>query len=288
MTLRHLRIFVKVCETGSVTLAGEELFIAQPSVSLAISELESYYGTKFFDRISRRLQITESGKYFLQYANHITALFDEMEKGLKNIDSTGTIRIGSSVTIGNYLLPGYIKAFREIYPDIRIEAAVDNSDRIEEHVLKNRLDFALVEGAVHSEYITGKKFMDDDLVVICGNAHRLSDKNEVTPLELAGEDLVLRERGSAGRETLEGIFSALGFEVKPSFESISTQAIVRAVEAGIGVSFLPYLLVKEDIDAGKVKMLRLKGASFERFFRIIHHKNKFITPGMKAFMDLCN
>jgi DNA-binding transcriptional LysR family regulator len=287
MTLRHLRIFVKVCETGSVTLAGEELFIAQPSVSLAISELESYYGTKFFDRISRRLQITESGKYFLQYANHITALFDEMEKGLKNIDSTGTIRIGSSVTIGNYLLPGYIKSFREIYPEIRIEAIVDNSDRIEEHVLKNRLDFALVEGAIHSEYITDKKFMDDDLVIICGNTHRLSENNDVTPLELANEDLVLRERGSAGRETLEGIFSSFGYELKPTFESISTQAIVRAVEAGIGVSFLPYMLVKEDIDDGKVRMLRLKGASFERYFRIIHHRNKFITPGMQAFMDLC-
>lgn len=287
MTLRHLRIFVKVCETGSVTLAGEELFLAQPSVSLAISELESYYGTKFFDRIARRLQITESGKYFLQYASHITSLFDEMEKGLKNIDSTGTIRIGSSVTIGNYLLPGYIKEFRKIYPDIRIEAVVDNSDRIEEHVLKNRLDFALIEGAVHSEYIASRKFMDDDLVVICGTSHSLSGKDSLSPLELSSEDLVLRERGSAGRETLEGIFSSLGLEVKPSFESISTQAIVKAVEAGIGVSFLPYLLVKEAIDEGKVRMLRLKGASFERCFSVIHHRNKFITPGMKAFMNLC-
>lgn len=287
MTLRHLRIFVKVCETGSVTLAGEELFIAQPSVSLAISELESYYGTKFFDRIARRLQITESGKYFLQYASHITALFDEMEKGLKNIDSTGIIRIGSSVTIGNYLLPGYIKEFRKIYPDIRIEAVVDNSDRIEEHVLKNRLDFALIEGAVHSEYITSRKFMDDALVVICGTSHSLSASDSVSPLELSSEDLVLRERGSAGRETLEGIFGSLGLEVRPSFESISTQAIVKAVEAGIGVSFLPYLLVKEAIEEGKVRMLKLKGASFERFFSVIYHRNKFITPGMKAFMDLC-
>ncbi|ETA79760.1 LysR family transcriptional regulator [Youngiibacter fragilis] len=287
MTLRHLRIFVKVCETGSVTLAGEELFIAQPSVSLAISELESYYGIKLFDRISRRLQITESGKFFLQYATHITGLFDEMEKGLKNIDATGTIRIGSSVTIGNHLLPGYIKAFREIYPEIRIEAVVDNSDRIEEHVLKNRLDFALVEGSVHSEYITGKRFMDDDLVVICSKDHILAGRDSVSPRELSSMDLLLRERGSAGRETLEGIFSAFGFEVRPTFESISTQAIVRAIEAGLGVSFLPYLLVKEDIEKGMVRMLKLEGASFERHFSIIHHKNKFITPGMQAFMDLC-
>jgi DNA-binding transcriptional LysR family regulator len=75
--------------------------------------------------------------------------------------------------------------------------------------------------------------------------------------------------------------------VKPSFESISTQAIVKAVAAGLGVSFLPYLLVKEDIDARKIRMLRLKGATFDRCFRIIHHRNKFITPGMQAFMDLC-
>src|SRR5690554_7400796 len=113
MTLRHLKIFVAVCETGGATAAGEKLYIAQPSISLAISELEDYYGIKLFDRIAKRLHVTEAGKHFLQYARHIVALFEDMEKEVKNFDAIGLIRVGTSITIGNYLLSDYIKQFKE-------------------------------------------------------------------------------------------------------------------------------------------------------------------------------
>lgn len=89
MTLRHMKIFVAVCRTGSITAAGKQLFLSQPSVSQAISELEQNYGVKLFDRISRRLHITEAGTQLLQYAEHIVQLFDEMEQGIKNWDSVG-------------------------------------------------------------------------------------------------------------------------------------------------------------------------------------------------------
>ena len=109
MTLRHLRIFTAVCETGSMTAASERLFIAQPSISLAISEMEEYYGVKLFDRISRKLYLTDSGRRALQYARHIIDLMDEMEQGMKNADTVGRRRVGTSITIGSYLLPGYVK-----------------------------------------------------------------------------------------------------------------------------------------------------------------------------------
>ena len=105
MTIRHLRIFVAVCEEGSVTKAANKLYLAQPSVSLAISELEKFYGVKLFDRISRRLYLTDKGKQFLNYTKHIIDLFDELENGMKNWGSSGALRIGSSITIGNYFFP---------------------------------------------------------------------------------------------------------------------------------------------------------------------------------------
>ncbi|MBM6839180.1 LysR family transcriptional regulator, partial [Clostridium saudiense] len=131
MTLRHIKIFVAVCETGSATAAGEKLFIAQPSISLAISELEDYYGVKLFDRLSKRLYITEAGKYFLEYASHIIKIFEEMETGIRNFDTQGVIRVGASITIGNYLLPKYVENFKKLHPKIEVQAIIANSDTIE-------------------------------------------------------------------------------------------------------------------------------------------------------------
>ena len=107
MTLRHLRIFVTVCETGSMTAAAQILYIAQPAISLAVSEMEEHYKVRLFDRISRRLYLTDSGRQALEYARHIIALFDEMEQGVRGGQAAKELRIGTSITIGSCLLPGY-------------------------------------------------------------------------------------------------------------------------------------------------------------------------------------
>lgn len=287
MTLRHLRIFVAVCETGSVTAAGEKLFIAQPSVSLAISELEEFYGLKLFDRISKRMFITESGRRFLQYATHIVSLFDDLESEIKNYDTTGVIRIGTSITIGNCLLIQYIKNFRQTHPLIKVQVVINNSYSIEQEILNNHLDIGLIEGEVHSTYIKSESFMDDELVLICGTKHPFAKLGEVDVDMLKTEDFILREKGSAGREIFDGIMTAAGADIVPLWESISTQAILRAVSAGLGLSILPYLLVKEYIERNEIETIKIKNISLKRKFNIIYHKNKFITQSAKDFIDLC-
>lgn len=287
MTLRHLKIFVAVCQTGSVTAAGEKLYIAQPSISLAISELENYYGIKLFDRISKRLYITEGGKNFLQYANHILKLFDEMETEVKNFDTHGIIRIGASITIGTYLLPQYIKSFKEIYPEMEVQAIINNSDTIEQSILNNNIDIALIEGQIHSSYIRTHQFKKDKLVLICGLNHQLSNYDELHINDIKNESFLLREKGSAGREICDNIFATNGIDLNITWESSSTQAIIKAVSLGLGLSVLPYLLVKDSIERNEIKALNLKDISFDRYFSIIYHKNKFLTKSAKTFIDLC-
>ena len=184
MTLRHLKIFVTVCNLGTMTAAADALYIAQPSISLAISDLEQYYGVKLFDRISKRLQINETGKLFLQYATHIVNLFDDLEKEIKNYDSHGVIRIGSSVTIGNNLLPIYLQEFKKLYPDIALSTIIDNSETIEKHILENTIDIGLIEGQIHSPYITNEHITDDELVLICAADHPFSKRDEIDVKEL--------------------------------------------------------------------------------------------------------
>lgn len=287
MTLRHLKIFVAICETGSVTAAGEKLFIAQPSVSHALSELEAFYGIKLFERISKRLQITEAGKKFLQYATHILGLFDDMDKEFKNYEVSGIIRIGASITIGNYLLPRYVKSFQELHAKMKVQVFIDNSETIEKYVLHNQVDIGLIEGNVHSENIKSEHFMDDELVLICSTTHPFARFHEVNIELLKSEDFILREKGSAGREFFEGIMAVSGIEITPLWESVSTQAIIRAVSAGLGISILPFLLVKDNIDRNEVEIIKMKDVSLKRKFNIIYHKDKFITQSVKDFMSLC-
>lgn len=287
MTLRHLEIFVSVCETGSATAAGEKLYIAQPSISLALSELEDYYGIKLFDRIAKRLHITEAGKHFLQYATHIVGLFEDMEKEVKNFDAMGFIRIGTSITIGNYLLPDYVAQFKQTHPNMDVKVVIDNSDKIQQYVLSNQVDVGLVEGIVHSTYIVENKFRDDELVLICGNSHLFANQKNINIYKLQQESMILREPGSAGREIFDSMMITHGLEISPAWESTSTQAIVRAVQANLGLSVLPYLLVKDALDRKEISQFTIKGIRFERSFSVIYHRNKFLTESAKDFISLC-
>lgn len=287
MTLRHLKIFVAVCKTGSATAAGEKLYIAQPSISLAISELEDYYGIKLFDRIAKRLHITEAGKQFLQYATHIVDLFEDMEREVKNFDKMGVIRIGASITIGNYLLPDYITKFKQLYPKMDVKVMIDNTDKIQQYILSNQIDIGLIEGIVHSPYLLEEKFSDDELILICSNNHPFAQCEGILLPQLQQEELILREVGSAGREIFDSTMITQGLEISPAWESSSTQAIVHAVQANLGVSVLPYLLVKDYIDRKEISQFQLKGIQFKRSFCVIYHCNKFLTESAKDFIAIC-
>lgn len=287
MTIRHLKIFVTVCEEGSITKAGKKLFMAQPTISFAVSELEKHYGTKLFDRISKRLHLTDAGGKLLPYAQHITSMFDEMEAGAHDWDSSGTLRIGTSITIGNCLLPGLLKAFAERRPGVNVKVQVDNSEKIEQSVLDNRIDLGLIEGAFPSPQLVSETFRDDELVLLCPPGHRWAKQKAVMPDELKGEPFLMRERGNGGREVLEGALLLHGIEIEPAWESISTQAIVRAVANGFGVAVLPLLLVENHLAQDTLITRPIEGISLNQKFTIIHHKNKFITGAMQEFIGLC-
>lgn len=286
MTLRHMRIFVTVYQCNSITKAAKALHLAQPSVSLAVGELERYYGVKLFDRIAKRLYVTEQGKKFYNYAIHIVSLFDEMEKGIRDWDRVGAIRIGASITIGNYILPNRMEVFKQMYPDIQVSVMIKNSTDLEEEVRNNQIDFALVEGMPAPDQMMAVPFMKDKLCFICQTSHPLAAKESITLSEAAAQEFLLRESGSAGRELFEGILAVHDLSVVPIWESISTQAIVKAVSRGLGVSVLPYLLVKSEVEEGQVKEIPIEGVDLTRDFSIIYHKNKYLTPSAKAFMEL--
>lgn len=287
MTIRHLKVFIAVCETGTTTAAGEKLFIAQPSISATISELERHYGVQLFDRISNHLHITERGKQFLEYATHIVGLFDEMEQAMKNADGGGAIRIGASVTIGNCLLPQYMADFGEAHPETEVKVVIDNSETIQRLLAENNIDIGLIEGLPHNPNILHTQFPGDELVLVCGLMHPYNRRRDIAPAALVAETFILREIGSAGREFFDHAMVSYGIKIEPAYESSSTQAILRSVQMGLGISVLPYLLAQDSLNRGEVGQFWLQDIDFHRNFSIIYHKNKFLSAAAKDFMSHC-
>ena len=288
MTIRHLKIFLSVCKNNfNTTKAAEELHMTQPAISLAIKELEQYYGIALFDRIGKRLKITEAGQRLYDYSIHIISLFDDMEKGMKNWDSFGIIRIGASITIGSQFLPHYVKAFYNRYPGTEIKVTIGPSEQLEQKILNNELDFALIEGISHIQSFVSEEYMEDRLTVICSANSNFYPGQQLSVEEFRQQNFLLREHGSGTRETFDRVIEEAGFSITPVWEAMSTTALVNAVINGLGIAVLPHRMVTGPIERGLVIALRVKGLSFKRKFHIIYHKEKFLTSSAKSFLDLC-
>lgn len=287
MTLRHLRIFITVYQKESITRAADDLHMTQPAVSLAIKELESHYQIRLFDRIGKRIYITEQGKWLYEYALHIVSLFDEMEERVKTWNNKGGLRVGSSITIGNFLLPKLVGEFQKQYPNIEVSVFIHNTDTVERKLLDNQIDFALVEGKNHYEQLKSERLMDDPLCFICSPESELAQKKFVTLKELEKYPMILREKGSAVRDVIDESMGYYQMNHKVLWESVSTQAITRAVSQNLGISILPYLLVKDDLKQKVVSLVEVSDFAISREFSIIYHQNKYFTPMAKAFIELC-
>lgn len=287
MTLRHIKIFVEVCKHNSITKAAEALYLAQPSVSMAIKELECHYNSLFFDRISRKLYITDAGRIFLNYARTIVQMMEESERELQGEKNRSRIRIGASITIATCYMPQIVTIFKESNPDIKVNMFVNNSGNIEDAILRNEVDFAVVEGVPASDSLVKENFFRSSMKFICSSAHHFSLERKIEISSLLKENILLREKGSGARQIVDSVFFTKDIVLEPYWESSSTTALINATIANIGVSILPYELVKFSRGRGALRFFQVKSLSIARKFCLAYHKNKILTPPMRSFMDMC-
>ncbi len=288
MTIRHLKIFIAVYNERNMTMAANKLFITQPSVSQAIKELETYYGVELFERISNKLYVTESGKKVYQYAKHIMKLFDELEDGLKENASKKKLIIGANYTVGVILIHKYIKKFNSLYSNSEIKVIVNKASILKEMLRKNELDLALIEEIKNESDFIEDFFYNDRIVVVADPEHPLFQQNEVTAYDVVNEHLLLREKGAGVRNLFELKMNQIGLVIKPYWESTSTTALINAAENKIGIAVLPFELVKDHVDSGCLRELKVKDIDLSRKLIVIYHKDKFLTSAMKDFIEICH
>ncbi len=282
MTLRHFTIFSEVCKKGSITKAADALNLAQPAVSNAIREMESFYGTRLFERMNRRLYINEAGEQLLQYADSILSQYDEAKNVLRDISTMTRIRIGANVSFGTGSLPGLIRDFSKKYSDIPVYTRVENSHHIEELLLSNELDMGIIDYPEKPENFFFHMLCEDTLLAVCSKDFPI--KNDISREQLGKVPFLLREEGSGSRALVDSLKKQTG-GLSVVMESTSGQSLISACLCGMGVLILPESLLKEHIMRGAFKEIHIQDADFERKYYLVYHKSKFLTKSMKCFKD---
>lgn len=290
MNIRKLKVFYATAISLNMTKVAKELYISQPSVSQCIHEIEEELGVVLFDRIGKRIYLTNEGNVYLKYTRRILNLYEESVEMVKKINNkeSGKIRIGASTTIGIYILPDIIKDFVEEHKGIEISLIVENTTNIEKLILENKIDFAYVEGDIQSEEITVESQWTDELVFICSKKHPWANKIEFDKEELENEKFIMREEGSGTRSIVEGYLRDKSIKYRTFMELGNTEAIMRSVEANLGIGCLSERCVKDRIKLGSLHALNLKSGKIKRNLVLILHKDKFVNNNMKEFMNFSN
>ncbi|HEY5588366.1 MAG TPA: LysR family transcriptional regulator [Candidatus Paceibacterota bacterium] len=285
MTIRHLTIFIEVADCGNMSLAAKNLYISQPSVSQAILQIENLYGIKLFERLSKKLYITEAGTQLLSYARHLVSLFNEMEENIKNT-SNALLKIGGTITVGTCMMSDIINRFNVKYPSIQTQILINNTSIIESKILTNELDIGLVEGEIKSKEIICLPVISDKLVLICNKANPFANRTSVNLSELNNKPFILREKGSGTRELFENYMKNAEFVIKEKWVCNNSDSIKQAVIAGHGISVISERLVKDEISANKLQIVKINNVEFKRNFSVVYHKNKYLSEYLNKFIEI--
>ncbi|QHT61108.1 LysR family transcriptional regulator [Paenibacillus lycopersici] len=281
MTLRHFEILRAVAETGNFTRAAEKLFITQSAVSHAIRELEIKAGTALFDRLSKSVQLTKSGGLLLEEILPILSSCEALDARIGCLEQRAPLHIVSSITIAAFWLPEIVKSFQGDWPDIPIKVEVVSAANAIEILRKGKADIALIEGASPQGPYICTAFASYPLHIVCAPDYPVVHK-ELTLQQFCSEKLLLREKGSAIRDTLDSVLYLSGFTAQPVWTSVNSLALIEAAKAGLGITILPDVLVGESLSQGKLIPLSVQGLVLENEIIAVRHRDKYLTTPLKS------
>lgn len=287
MTIRHLKIFVTVVEEHTMSSAAKKLYIAQPSVSQAVRELEEHYNAALFYRHSKKLYITETGKLLYTYARQVISQFDLLEENMSISKRREKFRIGATISVGGSILSPIVRDFRMAHPSLDVYAFVGNTSEIEERLLRMELDAAIVEGFVKSTDLINIPVIKDPLVLACCKSHPLAQKKSLVPTDLNHQEFAIREAGSGTRELLDNYLRKHNLHVTIAFEEHTSEAIKNAVAINNCLSLISGRLLTKELQEGVFVAFSNADGQWDRYFRIVYHKSKNPTPyieSLKTFL----
>lgn len=289
VNFHQLHIFYTVAEKGSFSSAAHALHMTQPAVTMQVQALEEYYGTKLFNRSTKKVELSEAGEALLPYARKSIELAKDTDVAMSEFTTIieGRLQLGASLTFGEYFLPRLLGYFNKAYPNISISVKVINTRQILEDILSHQLNFGLVEAPIDHPYVHTEPVMNDELKLIFPSGHPLEDQPVLRIEEVLCYPFVLREQGSGTRQVMEEELTRKGYDfsnMKIAMELGSTGAVKSAVEAGLGISILSESSVKHEVALGLLKVRSIEGLQFTRNFHAIYLNASILPLSAVSFL----
>lgn len=288
LNLNQLRIFQAVAEARSFTRAAELVHLTQPGISKHIKQMEEHYGAPLFDRLGKKVALTEAGEILSEATREIMASLTAAEQRIGELKGLhgGKLVLGASFPLGIYVLPGILAAFRKQYPAVEVTVDISLSERIVAKILANKLDLGLITPGADDPRLFARQFMTDELIAIAPRNHRWASKKRIRPQELLGETFIVSARGAGTRAVVEERLKEKGIVLSNVVDFGNVEGVKRAVEAGLGVSIQARSVVEREISAGSLTGIALTGmdAKLARFY--IRRKDKHLSNAAQAFLAL--
>ncbi|TMU84462.1 LysR family transcriptional regulator [Bacillus sp. BHET2] len=287
MDLNYLYTFKEVAKWGSYTKTGEELGYAQSSVTTQIKKLEQHYRIKLFERVGRKMRLTQSGEELYYYVEKIISLLDEAEERIsKESNLRGTLRVGTVESLAAYFITPYIKQLKEHHPELKILLESGLCPNLKDGTLEGKFDLSiLLDRYVEHPELTTIPIRQEQLVMIAPPKHHLCAMEEMNLLELESETLILTEEGCSYRVLLEQLLKEENVQAKSVISFSSLEAIKQCVADDLGLAILPAIAVNKEIESGKVVQLPFDLENIIVYTQIVYQKKKWLTPPINQLIS---
>lgn len=289
INLNLLRIFHGAAHAGSFTRAAEELHLTQPGISKHIKELERCYGTRLFDRIGKKVALTQAGEILYRTTGEIFTALRETQARIDDLKGLagGKLSIGASITIGTYILPELLVRFRENHPRIDLKLDIALSRQTVDKVLDHAVEIGFVGHFEQDRRLVVTPFMSDRMVLIVSPRHAWAGRaTPVRLLELVEQPFLLSRQGSGTRMVLDQLLGAAQITLENSMELGTTEGVKQGVAANLGMSILSEHVVRNELSSGVVVQLPLDGIELKRDLYLIRLKDRYLSEAAQAFLVL--
>ncbi len=288
INLDRLRIFQAVAEARSFTRAAEVVHLTQPGISKHIKQMEEYYGTPLFDRLGKKVALTQAGEILSEATEEIMASATAAEQRIEELKGLhgGKLVLGASFALGIYVLPSVLAAFRKRYPAVEVTVDISLSAKIMAKILANKLELGLVSQEAHDPRLFARQFMTDELIAVVPSNHPWANRKRIRPQELMKETFIVAARGAGVRAAVEERLKEKGIVLTKVIDFGNVEGVKRAVEAGLGISIQPQSVVQREISAGSLTGVSLAGLDDKlgRFYVCL--RDKHLSNAAKAFLAL--
>jgi len=285
VTLRQLRVFITVAESLSYTRASEKLFMSQPAVSKQIKQLEEAVDACLFEKVGKRIFLTEAGCEMQNYAESILGLVGDAKEHLAELKggNKGRLKLAAATTASSFVIDT-LGQFRTVYPDVEFEYAVSNRKTLLDDLDKNLIDLVIMGLPPENTHYHIEPFMKNPLVFIAPPEHHLVGK-KITANDLKNETFVAREEGSGTRQAMEMFFSKKGHEIHIGMLFNSNESIKSAVISGFGIALVSTHTIQAEIDQNLVSILEVEDTPLNRYWYLVHLQEKRLSATVKIFKE---